>query len=428
MADWDPFADPASDNDAPSAPQASNSIEAKEIENLKGDDWEDPFLDPNETSIGRAEHAAKMEEMARKAAEAYEASLANQKSLPSWVKGSRKPDAEKVRPSGYQGVRHVTPSNGHKGHVAYLDDLSVVPSLPQTGTRQLEHVEPPPVLEIADDGWVLIDSEVHVDDQNRLRPMLKEDLRFSLAVRGDLQMLRPAADVPEFAPIRHLGECSHPGCSANRDRNPQARPKFIEFVVRHISEKWAGTGEITYASLGSGELLMDFLILERLRDAGVRVGQVHLVDPLFEPRTCTGYAPARLALAQFSSWFSDLLVYAHPSIETLRLRCRRASTLLQAVVLADCLELSSRWEEIVKPTLEESMEFEGLHLNLTTAGHKVEGVRTLSTIEMHSAFAQAWCLNAQRGRLQLVEEERYVQKQEVKGEALPVPKSSIPGL
>jgi hypothetical protein len=264
MADWDPFAIPDFDDSVSSTPVALSNDDSKEVPKdvgPTGGDWEDPFLDPNDTSVGRAERAAKEEELARKAAEAYEASLASMKSLPSWVKGSKKPEREKAKASGYQGIRHITPSNGHKGHVAYLEDeLSPVPPLPEAGLLKLEHIEAPPTLSIADDGWVLSDAEVQEDERRRLRLSLKEELQLRSVLpgamaqggmsAGDRSILRPAAGVvPEYAPIRHLGECAHPGCSANRDRNPQARPNFIEFVVRHISSKQDGISEIAYASL-----------------------------------------------------------------------------------------------------------------------------------------------------------------------------------
>merc|ERR1719198_1672451 len=93
-----------------------------------------------------------------------------------------------------------------------------------------------------------------------------------------------------------------------------------------MTSTFAGADEIVYASLGSGELLLDFFILERLLAAGLRVSQAHFIDPLYEPRSCTGYAPARLALAQLASWFSDTLIYAHPSMETWAVQSKRAES------------------------------------------------------------------------------------------------------
>ncbi|CAE7416500.1 dnaJ [Symbiodinium pilosum] len=111
--------------------------------------------------------------------------------------------------------------------------------------------------------------------------------------------------VGPMTPFGGLGECGHANCMAHRLRNPEIRAGFRDFVVTSVRDavrtrtEWWGSGGLRYTSLGSGELLFDLELLERLREeAGVQIAQICLIDNGYrQPSLAT-----RRALREFADW------------------------------------------------------------------------------------------------------------------------------
>jgi len=111
--------------------------------------------------------------------------------------------------------------------------------------------------------------------------------------------------VGPMTPLGGLGECGHPNCLAHRLRHPEVRAGFRDFIVSKVRDAvrtntcWWGREGLRYASLGSGELLFDLELLERLREeADVRISQICLIDREYE----TPSAGTRRALREFADW------------------------------------------------------------------------------------------------------------------------------
>ncbi|CAE8609492.1 unnamed protein product, partial [Polarella glacialis] len=90
---------------------------------------------------------------------------------------------------------------------------------------------------------------------------------------------------------------------------PQVRARFRDFVVSCVRNAvrgsddggvWWGPEGLRYTSLGSGQLLFDLEILERLRYVGVRIAQIDLVDSAYEG--CPPSVDLRRALREFADW------------------------------------------------------------------------------------------------------------------------------
>jgi len=113
------------------------------------------------------------------------------------------------------------------------------------------------------------------------------------------------------SPFSGLGSCADPDCRAHRLAWPQVRTSFRDFIVKRIRDAhlgvhpgchpwWHPSAGLRYTSIGSGQLLFDLELIERIRYAGVRIAQICLVDPLY-----AGSPPSvdvRRALREFTDW------------------------------------------------------------------------------------------------------------------------------
>lgn len=122
--------------------------------------------------------------------------------------------------------------------------------------------------------------------------------------------VRPMRHLPDGqrCAVASLGECGDRSCGNFRlGKYSAVRPSFLDFCVSHIKRELPSDvlrDGIVYASLGSGQLLFDWLLLERLALAeGIRVRSVFLIDKDY------GGAKRRDAsvdaLRVFASWFFD---------------------------------------------------------------------------------------------------------------------------
>lgn len=108
--------------------------------------------------------------------------------------------------------------------------------------------------------------------------------------------------------IADLGECGDRKCGNYRlGEYSHVRPDFLEFCVDHIlqafSYKELGAG-INFCSLGSGQLLFDWELLERLtHQEGVRIGAIHLIDKDYGgPKQRSSAVRAQRL---FAGWFEE---------------------------------------------------------------------------------------------------------------------------
>ena len=79
--------------------------------------------------------------------------------------------------------------------------------------------------------------------------------------------------------IKDLGECGDRKCGNYRlGKYSAVRPDFLKFCVEHIKTCCSKAG-LVYCSLGSGQLLFDWELLEHLiQKEGVHVRAIHLID------------------------------------------------------------------------------------------------------------------------------------------------------
>mmetsp|Transcript_8171 Transcript_8171/g.14970 ORF Transcript_8171/g.14970 Transcript_8171/m.14970 type:complete len:578 (-) Transcript_8171:57-1790(-) len=397
-------------------------------------DWEKLFAGK---PAPKPEPSLSVDKASKSSASRLPAKSEEQRNVGSWVKGSR----SALRPAGYQGsasgkepmpVRTLADGSGilpvmkqpssqpSAAAAASLEEEEArkrPASEPPPAMLSLEWVEKPPNLQIMDDGWVLMDSELDDSLREEVQKACPGDQGLVLISAGSSSSSSNRLPrVSTFNPVCHLGECGAHGCSLNRALNPAARPGFLDLVVNRIVASPFLTDELVYASLGSGELLYDYMLLEALKALDISVGYVHLVDPLYEPRSCTGLAGARLALAQFTRWFPEAMVYAHSSIEELMVRCKRSKTELHFVTAVDCIELTGRWEEVLQPAMEELLAYEGLCFMLSgAAGHSSAGGtnRVGKGISTDTALGEAWQLDKASGHLQQVEKQLWETRHEV---------------
>lgn len=99
-----------------------------------------------------------------------------------------------------------------------------------------------------------------------------------------------------------LGECGDRKCGNYRLNagTCNVRPSFLEFCVKHIMA--LDVRDLVYCSVGSGRLLFDWELLERLRQDGVGFRAIQLVDKDYGPR---GRTDAKDAQRTFAGWFHD---------------------------------------------------------------------------------------------------------------------------
>ncbi|CAE7485678.1 dnaJ [Symbiodinium natans] len=112
------------------------------------------------------------------------------------------------------------------------------------------------------------------------------------------------------SPFSGLGSCADPDCRAHRLAWPQVRTRFRDFILSRIraavrreegAEPWWNPDlGLRYTSVGSGQLLFDLELLERIRFLGVRIAQICLIDTAY-----AGSPPSvdvRRALREFTDW------------------------------------------------------------------------------------------------------------------------------
>ncbi|CAK0844649.1 unnamed protein product [Prorocentrum cordatum] len=136
-------------------------------------------------------------------------------------------------------------------------------------------------------------------------PQRRDRARLALAqLRGSepMQLALRGGFVRHVGPQSPFGGLGESGGS-HRLAQPELRARLRDFVVgRARRSALGGAGPrgagLRYASLGSGRLLLDLELLERLRLAGVRVEQVCLVDRAYRRPS----ADVRRALREFADW------------------------------------------------------------------------------------------------------------------------------
>mmetsp|Transcript_676 Transcript_676/g.2444 ORF Transcript_676/g.2444 Transcript_676/m.2444 type:complete len:363 (-) Transcript_676:113-1201(-) len=137
-------------------------------------------------------------------------------------------------------------------------------------------------------------------------------------------------------PLSALGECGDKACGCYRMTEPEVRPHFELYCVRRIkanleaeeAKKDEGGGgggggvaldaggeqpkRIAYASFGSGLLLFDVCLLDRLwQEEGIEAHTVYLLDPLYREKT--GNDRHNEAVLQFARWFPHTRVVTYES-------------------------------------------------------------------------------------------------------------------
>ncbi|CAJ1358179.1 unnamed protein product [Effrenium voratum] len=103
--------------------------------------------------------------------------------------------------------------------------------------------------------------------------------------------------------LQLLSECGDARCGAHRLRHPEVRARFRSFVLRSIRKSkkeaaaWWREG-LFYASLGSGHLLWDCEMLDRIRAEGVEIRQICLIDVAYGASD----AATRIVIQAFADW------------------------------------------------------------------------------------------------------------------------------
>lgn len=204
--------------------------------------------------------------------------------------------------------------------------------------------------------------------------------------------------------LRAMGECREDGCGCSRHRNPAARDAFLEAAVGSIRQVSEGRSEVAIASLASGLLRFELLLVERLLEAGVPVTTVHVVDPLYDRGQRTSRAQLN-ALAQFASWLAKrgVDVHAYATLSAFSVKVRQAGGLPVAVVQVDCSELSAAFESAVQPMLEEVLAYGGLFCVLTAR----DGTGGDGVSPNLNAWGEVWRLVPEVGRLRRVRRTCY---------------------
>lgn len=105
------------------------------------------------------------------------------------------------------------------------------------------------------------------------------------------------------SPIHVLSECGDSRCGAHRLHHPEVRSRFRTFLTKTVRKSskdasaWWRDG-LMYASLGSGHLLWDCEILDRMRAEGLEIRQICLIDMAYaKPDDIT-----LLVLQTFADW------------------------------------------------------------------------------------------------------------------------------
>ena len=104
--------------------------------------------------------------------------------------------------------------------------------------------------------------------------------------------------------LKDLGECGDRKCGNYRlGKYAAVRPDFLKFCVDHIKAFCSKAG-LVYCSLGSGQLLFDWELLEHLtQKEGMHVRAIHLIDIAYGG--AKHRASAVRAQRVFAGWFQE---------------------------------------------------------------------------------------------------------------------------
>jgi len=123
--------------------------------------------------------------------------------------------------------------------------------------------------------------------------------------------VRPPRSLPcgRECAIAALGECGDRKCGNYRlgEKTADVRPSFLDFCIEHIRSAFSPAilkAGIVYCSLGSGQLLFDWELLERLTlEEGARLRAVYLIDKDYGgPKRRDSAVRAQQLLA---GWYAD---------------------------------------------------------------------------------------------------------------------------
>ncbi|CAJ1363334.1 unnamed protein product [Effrenium voratum] len=122
--------------------------------------------------------------------------------------------------------------------------------------------------------------------------------------------VRPCELLPDggVSVVKHLGECGDKKCGNYRlGQNSQVRPDFLKFCVDHIKSAFGAVRAargLVYCSLGSGQLLFDWELLEHLtQKENFRLKAIHLIDTAYGGSKLR--ASAVRAQRIFAGWFAE---------------------------------------------------------------------------------------------------------------------------
>ncbi|CAK9011490.1 Putative RNA-binding protein Luc7-like 1 [Durusdinium trenchii] len=150
-----------------------------------------------------------------------------------------------------------------------------------------------------------------------VRPFLVPD-----DARRELRKALKDAEVPCHVPcpllpsgrqciLKDLGECGDTKCGNYRlGKYAAVRPDFLQFCVEHIKRQLHQRHELVYCSLGSGQLLFDWELLERLtQKEKLRIRAIHLIDTAYggeKFRKSAARAQCSIAVWELKSWLEQV--------------------------------------------------------------------------------------------------------------------------
>ncbi|CAK9010713.1 unnamed protein product [Durusdinium trenchii] len=142
------------------------------------------------------------------------------------------------------------------------------------------------------------------DARRELRKALKEH---SLPLERRHGYVRPCPLLPSGRQciLKDLGECGDTKCGNYRlGKYAAVRPDFLQFCVEHIKRQLHQRHELVYCSLGSGQLLFDWELLERLtQKEKLRIRAIHLIDTAYGGEKFRKSAARAQRL--FAGWFQE---------------------------------------------------------------------------------------------------------------------------
>eukprot|EP00434_Breviolum_minutum_P044211 symbB.v1.2.039464.t1/scaffold6578.1/size17795/1 len=181
------------------------------------------------------------------------------------------------------------------------------------------------------------------------------------------------------SPIHLLSECGDARCGAHRLNYPEVRQRFRTFITRTIRKSkkdvaWWKDG-LQYASLGSGHLLWDCEILERIRAEGVEIRQICLIDMAYaSPDDIT-----LLVLQTFADWQAAVAemcdepapqVLAFPSVQAYEKHCTEGAIAAGCNLFMHCDAAWQGSDEECRRLAEKVLVSTGLLARLNNLGGK----------------------------------------------------------